>query len=41
MRYAEEEALIQDKDGLIRLLEIDDYLHETTFKQSYTRLTKK
>ena len=43
MRYAEEEGLAQEKEGLIKLLEIDDYLYENNNKGEniYCRMTKK
>ena len=40
MRYAEEEGLAQEKEGLIQLLEIDDYLQSAT-NSNYFRMTKK
>lgn len=41
MRYAEEEGLTQEKDGLIQLLEIDDYLQSCPSRNSYMRMSKK
>lgn len=41
MRYAEEEGLTQEKDGLIQLLEIDDYLQSCPSSNSYMRMSKK
>lgn len=41
MRYAEEEGLTQEKEGLAQLLEIDDYLQESAAVQVYGRLSKK
>ena len=40
MRYAEEEGLTQEKDGLIQLLDIDDYLQDG-LNGGYLRMTKK
>ena len=39
MRYAEEEGLTQEKEGLQQLLSIDDYLNGTN--THYNKLTKK
>lgn len=41
MRYAEEEGLTHEKEGLSQLLEIDDYLQESTPVQVYNRMSKK
>lgn len=40
MRYAEEEGLTQEKDGLMQLLDIDDYLQDG-LNGGYLRMTKK
>lgn len=40
MRYAEEEGLAQEKDGLVQLLEIDDFLQDGSCS-GYMRMTKK
>jgi hypothetical protein len=40
MRYAEEEGLTQEKDGLVQLLEIDDYLQDT-LSVGYLKMTRK
>lgn len=40
MRYAEEEGLTQEKDGLIQLLEIDNYLLDSS-SVVYAKLSKK
>lgn len=40
MRYAEEEGLAQEKDGLVQLLEIDDFLQDGS-SSGYMRMTKK
>ena len=40
LRYAEEEGLTQEKDGLVQLLNIDDYLHYRS-SHDYLNQTKK
>ncbi len=41
MRYAEEEGLTQEKEGLLQLLKIDDFLQNNTNKNQNGKLTKK
>ena len=41
MRYAEEEGLTQEKEGLVQLLRIDDFIQNNTSKSQFGRLTKK
>lgn len=41
MRYAEEEGLTQEKEGLLQLLRIDDYLQNSLKRSQNGKLTKK